>query len=104
LGAFETEIIELWRKNKSFSALTIFIIIIATITALCLTGSKDLSSVKDIKMTKNSINSISLSWKEVKKADGYYVYNLDNNANKYVKLGESKGNIPLPFCLSILYS
>lgn len=26
------------------------------------------------------------------KADGYYVYNLDNNANKYVKLGESKGN------------
>ena len=30
--------------------------------------------------------------KEVKKADGYYVYNLDNNANKYVKLGESKGN------------
>lgn len=80
------------KKIKSFSALTIFIIIIATITALCLTGSKDLSSVKDVKMTKNSINSISLSWKEVKKADGYYVYNLDNNANKYVKLGESKGN------------
>ena len=43
-------------------------------------------------MTKNSENSISLSWKEVKKADGYYVYNLDNDANKYVKLGESKGN------------
>lgn len=55
------------KKIKSFSALTIFIIIIATITALCLTGSKDLSSVKDVKMTKNSINSISLSWKEVKK-------------------------------------
>ena len=80
------------KKIKSFSALTIFIIIIATITALCLTGSKDLSSVKDVKMTKNSENSISLSWKEVKKADGYYVYNLDNDANKYVKLGESKGN------------
>ena len=80
------------KKIKSFSALTIFIIIIATITALCITGSKDLSSVKDVKMTKNSVNSISLSWKEVKKADGYYVYNLDNNANKYVKLGESKGN------------
>ena len=55
------------KKIKSFSALTIFIIIIATITALCLTGSKDLSSVKDVKMTKNSVNSISLSWKEVKK-------------------------------------
>lgn len=55
------------KKIKSFSALTIFIIIIATITALCITGSKDLSSVKDVKMTKNSINSISLSWKEVKK-------------------------------------
>ena len=64
------------KKIKSFSALTIFIIIIATITALCLTGSKDLSSVKNVKMTKNSENSISLSWKEVKKADGYYVYNL----------------------------
>ncbi len=80
------------KKIKSFSALTIFIIIIPTITALCITGSKDLSSVKDVKMTKNSVNSISLSWKEVKKADGYYVYNLDNNANKYVKLGESKDN------------
>ena len=30
--------------------------------------------------------------KKLKKADGYYVYNLDNDANKYVKLGESKGN------------
>ena len=61
------------KKIKSFSALTIFIIIIATITALCLTGSKDLSSVKDVKMTKNSVNSISLSWKEVKKADKIYL-------------------------------
>ena len=79
------------KKIKAFSALTIFIIIVAAITALCITGSKDLAPVKNVKMTNNSENSISLAWSEVNKADGYYVYNLDNDANKYVKLGASKG-------------
>ena len=79
------------KKIKAFSALTIFIIIVAAITALCITGSKDLAPVKNVRMAKNSENSISLAWDEVNKADGYYVYNLDSDANKYVKLGASKG-------------
>lgn len=42
-------------------------------------------------MAHNSENSISLTWNEVKKADGYYIYNLDSDTNKYVKIGTSKG-------------
>ena len=79
------------KRIKFFSAITIFMIIVATITALFVTDAKDLASVKNVKMVHNSENSISLTWKEVKKADGYYIYNLDSDTNKYVKIGTSKG-------------
>lgn len=89
MGALRTEIME--KRIKFFSAITIFMIIVATITALFVTDAKDLASVKNVKMVHNSENSISLTWKEVKKADGYYIYNLDSDTNKYVKIGTSKG-------------
>lgn len=79
------------KRIKFFSAITIFMIIVATITALFVTDAKDLASVKNVKMAHNSENSISLTWNEVKKADGYYIYNLDSDTNKYVKIGTSKG-------------
>ena len=89
MGALRTEIME--KRIKFFSAITIFMIIVATITALFVTDAKDLASVKNVKMVNNSENSISLTWNEVKKADGYYIYNLDSDTNKYVKIGTSKG-------------
>ena len=72
MGALRTEIME--KRIKFFSAITIFVIIVATITALFVTDAKDLASVKNVKMAHNSENSISLTWNEVKKADGYYIY------------------------------
>ena len=62
MGALRTEIME--KRIKFFSAITIFVIIVATITALFVTDAKDLASVKNVKMAHNSENSISLRLKK----------------------------------------
>lgn len=73
------------------AAIAIFVIIVAAITALGVVSGQDVKAVKGFEMTKNTSSTISMQWKKTKKADGYYLYKLDEQSNKYVQLAKNKG-------------
>ena len=78
------------KKIKVFSALLIFLIIVAMFTALGITNGKSMPQVKNVKMADNT--TITVSWSKVKKADGYYIYSFDGSQNRYIKLGQNNSN------------
>lgn len=80
------------KRIKVFSALLIFLIIVAMFTALGITNGKSMPQVKNVKMADNTTNSITVSWSKVKKADGYYIYSYDGSQNRYIKLGQNNSN------------
>ena len=77
------------KKIKSFSALVIFLIVVSMFTALGITNGKSVPQVKNVKMSSNSVDSITVSWDKVKKADGYYIYSYDGAQKRFIKLGSN---------------
>lgn len=79
------------KKIRAYTALMIFIIIVAAITAIAITKGQSVNPVRHFKMTGNTDTSISMQWDRVKKADGYQIYTLNNDTNQYEQIAVNKG-------------
>lgn len=83
------------KKIRLASILLIVVIIISALTAIGVISNQEVKAVSGVAMDSNSSSSILVKWNKVKRADGYYIYYLDNKApdgeEKYKKLGKAEG-------------
>lgn len=78
------------KKIKAVTCLVIILVVACAAAAIAVVNAKNVDDVENLVMTENTSNSIQIQWKEVKGADGYHIYSLNNDTKEYEKLGDVK--------------
>lgn len=76
------------KKIKVITRILIAVIIFAAAAAIYVVNEQTVNVVKNITMSENTSSSITVSWHEVKGADGYHVYLSKNDGTVYEKVGD----------------
>lgn len=79
------------KKIKIYTILAIVVILAISASLIFVVDGNSIDDVKHIEMTENTVNSITVSWKKVHTAQGYRIYNFDENDKKFVKLADVNG-------------
>ncbi|MGN1202946.1 MAG: polysaccharide deacetylase family protein, partial [Eubacterium sp.] len=79
------------KKIKAFTCLAILAIIVAACIAIGVVQGKSIDVVENVVMSENTSDSIKIAWKEVKGAEGYYIYSLNEDSKEYEKLADVDG-------------
>ena len=76
------------KKIKIFTGIIIACIVIGACTAIIVVNGKSIDVVNSLEMAESTSNSISIKWSEVKNAEGYYIYSLDEKSGKSEKIAD----------------
>lgn len=80
------------KKIKLVTSLIIVAVIIAAGVSIFIVNGKSIDCVKDTAMSASTNSSFSIGWHEVSNADGYHIYYLNGETNKYEKLADVEGS------------
>lgn len=79
------------KKIKIYTILAIVVILAISASLIFVVDGNSIDDVNHLEMTENTVNSITVSWKKVHTAQGYRIYNFDENDKKFVKLADVNG-------------
>lgn len=78
------------KKIRIAGVFLIILIIVAAFSAMAVVQTKTVSDVEKFAVESASSNSVSLSWKKVSSADGYYIYKAVGKKGEFEKAAEIK--------------
>ena len=78
------------KKIITAGLVLILLIIIAAFSALSIVQAKTVANVEKASVLETSPNSVSLSWKRISSADGYYIYLSPAGENNFERAGTVK--------------
>lgn len=76
------------KRIKVITRIIIAVIIFAAAAAIYVVNEQTVSVVKSIAMSENTSSSITVSWHEVKGADGYHIYLSKNDGTVFEKVAD----------------
>lgn len=76
------------KKIKILTFLIIVCILIGACCAIIVVNGKSIDVVESVEMAENTSNSINIKWNEVKNAEGYYIYSVDEKSGKAEKIAD----------------
>ncbi len=79
------------KRIKLLTGFLIVAILLGAGVAITYVNGKSIDVVKNTAMTDNTNTSLSITWKEVKGADGYHIYSLDDKTGEYEKIADIDG-------------
>lgn len=83
------------KKIRTVSILLIVVIIISAAAAVSSVANREVKAVSGVAMEANSVSYVLIRWDRVKRADGYYIYRFnpeaENGKGKYERLGKAEG-------------
>lgn len=79
------------KRIKILTGILIVAILLGACIAITVVNGKSIDVVKNTAMSENTNTSLSITWKEVKGAEGYHIYSLNDETGEYEKIADVDG-------------